>query len=90
VAVWLHAFYTSALRGRFLCLRFSAVKMQPRNSYPRTPDGSALTVKFVISLSLFLRGIMHGSKDKVVPVLVTERHSMKAYWGSGGIAPLIL
>jgi hypothetical protein len=30
-------------------------------------------------------------KGKVVPVLfVTEYHAMKAYWGSGGIAPLIL
>jgi hypothetical protein len=26
---------------------------------------------------------------KVVPVLLTEHHAMKAYWGSGGIAPLI-
>jgi formate hydrogenlyase subunit 4 len=26
---------------------------------------------------------------KVVPVL-TEHHAMKAYWGSGSIAPLIL
>jgi hypothetical protein len=30
-------------------------------------------------------------KVKVVPVLfLTEHHAMKAYWGSGGIAPLIL
>jgi hypothetical protein len=31
-------------------------------------------------------------KVKVVPVLfpLTERHPMKAYWGSGGIAPRIL
>jgi len=30
-------------------------------------------------------------KGKVVPVLLlTEHHAMKAYWGSGGIAPLIL
>jgi len=28
---------------------------------------------------------------KVVPViLLTEHHAMKAYWGSEGIAPLIL
>jgi hypothetical protein len=36
-------------------------------------------------------------KGKVVPVkvkvkmfLCSEHHAMKAYWGSGGIAPLIL
>jgi hypothetical protein len=29
-------------------------------------------------------------KGKVVPVLLTKHHDMKAYWGSVGIAPLIL
>jgi len=29
-------------------------------------------------------------KGKVVPVLLTEHHAMEAYWGNGGIAPLIL
>jgi hypothetical protein len=29
-----------------------------------------------------------ASNDK--PVLLTEHHATKAYWGSGGIAPLIL
>jgi hypothetical protein len=30
-------------------------------------------------------------KDKIVPALfLTEHHAMKAYWGSGGIAPLVL
>jgi hypothetical protein len=30
-------------------------------------------------------------KDKVVPVLfLTEHHAMKAYWGSGGTAPIVL
>jgi hypothetical protein len=30
-------------------------------------------------------------KGKVVPVLfITEYHAMKAYWGSGAIAPRIL
>jgi hypothetical protein len=30
-------------------------------------------------------------KGKVVPVLfLTENHAMKAYWGNGDIAPLIL
>jgi hypothetical protein len=29
-------------------------------------------------------------KGKVVPVLLTEHHAINAYWGSGGIAPLIL
>jgi hypothetical protein len=29
-------------------------------------------------------------KGKVVPVLLTEHHAMKTYWGSGGIALLIL
>jgi hypothetical protein len=27
---------------------------------------------------------------KVVSVLLTEHHAIKAYWGSGGIAPIIL
>jgi hypothetical protein len=30
-------------------------------------------------------------KSKAIPVLsLTEYHSMKAYWGSGGIAPRVL
>jgi hypothetical protein len=29
-------------------------------------------------------------KGKVDPVLLTEHHDMKAYWGSGSIVPLIL
>jgi hypothetical protein len=29
-------------------------------------------------------------KGKNVTVLLTEHHAMKAYWGSGVIAPLIL
>jgi hypothetical protein len=29
-------------------------------------------------------------KVKVVPVLFTEHHALKAYWGSGDIAPHIL
>jgi len=28
--------------------------------------------------------------SKVVPVLLTEHHAMKAYWSSEGIAPRIL
>jgi hypothetical protein len=32
-----------------------------------------------------------NTKGEVVPVLfLTEHHAMKAYWGSGFIAPLIL
>jgi hypothetical protein len=35
--------------------------------------------------------IVGKGKGIVVPVLfVTEHHAMKAYWGSGGIAPFIL
>jgi hypothetical protein len=30
------------------------------------------------------------AKGKFVPVLLTEHHAMKAYWGSGGIAPRII
>jgi hypothetical protein len=29
-------------------------------------------------------------KSKVVPLFLTEHRAMKVYWGSGGIAPLIL
>jgi hypothetical protein len=29
-------------------------------------------------------------KGNVAPVLSTEHYAMKAYWGSGGIAPRIL
>jgi hypothetical protein len=31
-----------------------------------------------------------GKKGKFVPVLLTKHHAMKAYWGNGSIAPLIL
>jgi hypothetical protein len=29
-------------------------------------------------------------KGKVIPVLLTKHHAMKAYWGSGCIVPFIL
>jgi hypothetical protein len=29
-------------------------------------------------------------KGKVVPVLLTEHHAMKAYWGSGDVDPFII
>jgi hypothetical protein len=39
-----------------------------------------------ITLTVFGKG-----KGKVVPVIfLTQHNAMKAYWGSGGIAPLIL
>jgi hypothetical protein len=34
--------------------------------------------------------MMEKVKGKVIPVLLTKHHAMKAYWGSGGIVPLIL
>jgi hypothetical protein len=35
---------------------------------------------------------IEGKKGKVVPVLfyLTKHHAMKPYWGSEGIAPIIL
>jgi hypothetical protein len=39
----------------------------------------------MLSFVLFMEG-----KGKVIPVLSTEHHAMKAYRWSGGIAPLIL
>jgi hypothetical protein len=42
-------------------------------------------------LKLFMIYLLYKGKGKVVPVLfLTEHHAMKAYWGSGGIAPFIL
>jgi hypothetical protein len=43
--------------------------------------------------SFFIHGTVPLSttvEGKVVPVLLTKHHTMKAYWGSGCIAPLIL
>jgi hypothetical protein len=31
-----------------------------------------------------------GREDIFKPCALTEHHAMKAYWGSGGIAPLFL
>jgi hypothetical protein len=63
----------------------------PRREWnPKNPDRPAR------SPALY-RLSYHGSfplrrvKSKVVPVLfLTEHHAVKAYWGSGGIAPHIL
>jgi hypothetical protein len=41
-------------------------------------------------IHLMLASTTHKGESKVVPVLLTEHHAMKAYWGSGGIAPRIL
>jgi hypothetical protein len=51
-----------------------------------------------MTVSFSRRALLHGfiylvskGKVKVGPVLLlTEHHAMKAHWGNGGIAPLIL
>jgi hypothetical protein len=30
------------------------------------------------------------TEGKIVPALLTQHHAVKAYWGSGGIASIIL
>jgi hypothetical protein len=35
------------------------------------------------SLGIYMKG-------KIYPCALTEHHAMKAYWGNGGTAPLIL
>jgi hypothetical protein len=35
-------------------------------------------------------GVQTVNSETKVPVLLTKHHAMEAYWGSGGIAPLIL
>jgi hypothetical protein len=44
----------------------------------------------VLYLGRFTPGWINLKSEKVVPVPLTEHQTMKAYWGSGGIAPLIL
>jgi len=45
-------------------------------------------LKKYATITAVIKGKYQG---KVVPVLfLTEHHAMKAYWGSGGIAPRIL
>jgi hypothetical protein len=48
-----------------------------------------LTTGFRVDSSAFIHGI-NQRQGKGVPVLLTEHHAMKAYWGSERIAPLIL
>jgi hypothetical protein len=50
------------------------------------PDVTHLINNTVNALSRF----SFKGKGKVVPVLLTKHHAMKAYWGSGCIAPLVL
>jgi hypothetical protein len=38
----------------------------------------------------FAYAVLEARKGQVVPVLLTKHHAMKAYWGSGFIAPLVL
>jgi hypothetical protein len=48
--------------------------------------------RYATVVSIVVEAVYKGKgKGKVVPVLfLTEHNAMKAYWGSGGIAPLIL
>jgi hypothetical protein len=47
--------------------------------------------RFNIILPSTARTVEKNNEGKVVAVLLLpEHHAMKAYWGSGGIAPLIL
>jgi hypothetical protein len=52
-------------------------------------SGEGYRRKLISMTSTFLP-YEHRVKGKVVPVLLTEHHAMKAYGGSGGIAPYIL
>jgi hypothetical protein len=52
-----------------------------KNVTPRMPVASAV--------SSLEKGKIKG-KGKVIPVLSTEHHAMKACWGSGRITSLIL
>jgi hypothetical protein len=48
-------------------------------------------VSQIIQLDFLINWQYFEGKGKVVPVLfLTKNYAMKAYWGSGGIAPLIL
>jgi hypothetical protein len=49
---------------------------------------TVLYEKFLGSLEIF--GVIIECSEVVPVLLLTEHHAMKAYWGSGGIAPLIL
>jgi hypothetical protein len=46
---------------------------------------------FIYLLKRYTKIFMHTAKGKgkVVPVLLTEHHTMKTYWGSGGIVPRV-
>jgi hypothetical protein len=50
------------------------------------------TFTFAMSvILLFVVWVYYINKGKVISVhFLTEHHAMKAYWGSGGIAPRIL
>jgi hypothetical protein len=48
-------------------------------------------MKWKMTIEIQITYVKVKEKVKVVPVhFFTEHHAMKAYWGSGGISPLIL
>jgi hypothetical protein len=57
--------------------------------YPQYNKLNIEWIVLVLFIEITLTSNLKG-KGKVVPVLLTKHHAMKAYWGSGGIAPLIL
>jgi hypothetical protein len=44
----------------------------------------------VLSEATFVNAYEHVNVKVKLSLCLTEHHAMKAYWGSGGIAPLIL
>jgi hypothetical protein len=44
-------------------------------------------IKYILQM---LHCTYYKGKGKVPALFLTEHHAMKAYWGSGGIAPPIL
>jgi hypothetical protein len=59
---------------------------RPKGKEGREAGEDSIMRSFCTPHQILLKG-----KGEVVPVLFsTEHHAMKAYWGSGGIAPRIL
>jgi hypothetical protein len=52
-------------------------------------DWKELGVNFIVTLEA-IPPCTYALKSKVIPVLLTEHDAVKEYWGSGGVAPLIL
>jgi hypothetical protein len=82
-------YYESNVSYREIRIFFDPMQQSPATATQLPPHSDRIYSWFSHTAFSYQLGTNPG-KGKVVPVFLTKHHAMKAYWGSGGITPLII